>query len=146
MDDARYLPASVLRRRRNPSGGQHTVAGGTEPEGRGGQSDALPNPPGKPCSEPPDGGWGFCQSGVCRGTDYPLPCRNPHGLRCYAGAGDAAPGEPPVADPLPGRGEERLWDLAKKCGSTVSAISQANHLEGEPEAGRMLLIPAYPNT
>ena len=43
-------------------------------------------------------------------------------------------------------GEERLWDLAKKCGSTVSAISRANHLEGEPEAGRMLLIPAYPNT
>ena len=43
-------------------------------------------------------------------------------------------------------GEERLWDLAKRCGSTVSAISQANHLEGEPEAGRMLLIPAYPNT
>lgn len=43
-------------------------------------------------------------------------------------------------------GEERLWDLAKKCGSTVEAISQANHLEGEPEAGRMLLIPAYPNT
>ncbi len=43
-------------------------------------------------------------------------------------------------------GEERLWDLAKKCGSTVSAISQANHLEGEPETGRMLLIPAYPNT
>lgn len=36
---------------------------------------------------------------------------------------------------------ERLWDLAKICGTTVSAICQANGLSGEPESGRMLLIP-----
>ena len=36
---------------------------------------------------------------------------------------------------------ERLWDLAKNCGTTVSAICQANGLNGEPESGRMLLIP-----
>lgn len=36
---------------------------------------------------------------------------------------------------------DRLWDLAKACGSTVEAICQANAIEGEPEQGRMLLIP-----
>ena len=34
-----------------------------------------------------------------------------------------------------------LWNVAKKCGSTVSAIMQANGLAQEPEQGRMLLIP-----
>ena len=38
-------------------------------------------------------------------------------------------------------GTEPLWDLAKRCGSTVSAIRAANGLEGEPIRGRMLLIP-----
>lgn len=38
-------------------------------------------------------------------------------------------------------GEEDLWTLAKCCGSTVEAIQQANHLQQEPEKGRMLLIP-----
>ena len=36
---------------------------------------------------------------------------------------------------------ERLWDLAKGCGTTVKAICQANGLSDEPESGRMLLIP-----
>lgn len=36
---------------------------------------------------------------------------------------------------------DRLWDVAKACGSTVSAIRQANGIETEPEQGRMLLIP-----
>lgn len=40
------------------------------------------------------------------------------------------------------RGErESLWDLAKRCGSTVGAIRRINKLEGEPEEGRLLLIP-----
>lgn len=34
-----------------------------------------------------------------------------------------------------------LWTIAKSCGSTVSAIMQANGLLQEPEQGRMLLIP-----
>lgn len=38
-------------------------------------------------------------------------------------------------------GEQSLWELAKSCGSTVEAITGANRLEGEPEPGRMLLIP-----
>lgn len=38
-------------------------------------------------------------------------------------------------------GTARLWDLAKGNGSTVAAIREVNKLEGEPEAGRMLLIP-----
>ena len=38
-------------------------------------------------------------------------------------------------------GTDSLWDLARCSGSTVEAIRQANGLEGEPEPGRMLLIP-----
>ena len=38
-------------------------------------------------------------------------------------------------------GQEGLWGLAKKCGSTVEAIVQANKLSGEPEEGQLLLIP-----
>lgn len=36
---------------------------------------------------------------------------------------------------------ENLWSIAKRCGSTVEAIQKANGLEGEPENGKMLLIP-----
>lgn len=38
-------------------------------------------------------------------------------------------------------GSEPLWNLAKRCGSTVSAIRAANHLEEEPIREQMLLIP-----
>lgn len=38
-------------------------------------------------------------------------------------------------------GNRRLWDIARECGSTVSAIETANGLTGEPEKDRMLLIP-----
>lgn len=38
-------------------------------------------------------------------------------------------------------GEERLWDVAKCCNSTVGAIMEANHLQGEPDSEQMLLIP-----
>lgn len=37
--------------------------------------------------------------------------------------------------------EETLWDIAKYCGSTVSAIQRLNRLEQEPEENRLLLIP-----
>ena len=36
---------------------------------------------------------------------------------------------------------EKLWDIAKRCGSTVYSIRRANGLEDEPDVGRMLLIP-----
>ena len=36
---------------------------------------------------------------------------------------------------------ELLWDLAKRCGTTVSAICQINGLNDEPDPGKMLLIP-----
>ena len=39
------------------------------------------------------------------------------------------------------RREETLWDIAKVCGSTVSAIQRLNKLEREPEENRLLLIP-----
>lgn len=38
-------------------------------------------------------------------------------------------------------GKGSLWELAKRCGSTVDAIRQANRLTGEPEKDQMLLIP-----
>ena len=38
-------------------------------------------------------------------------------------------------------GDEPLWDIAKKCGTTVDAIREANQLAQEPEKGQMLLIP-----
>ena len=38
-------------------------------------------------------------------------------------------------------GKRRLWDVAKENGSTVEAIRQANHLQGEPEDSTVLLIP-----
>ena len=39
------------------------------------------------------------------------------------------------------KGNRRLWDVAKESGSTVETIMQANHLEEEPENGKLLLIP-----
>ncbi len=38
-------------------------------------------------------------------------------------------------------GDESLWELAKKNGSTVEAIQKANALQGDPDAEKMLLIP-----
>ena len=37
--------------------------------------------------------------------------------------------------------DETLWDIAKYCGSTVSAIQRLNKLDSEPEENRLLLIP-----
>lgn len=38
-------------------------------------------------------------------------------------------------------GEETLWSLAKRCGSTVAAIEKANALQEDPAPDRWLLIP-----
>lgn len=38
-------------------------------------------------------------------------------------------------------GEDSLWELAKRTGSTVQAIMQANGLQQEPDSDRLLLIP-----
>ena len=38
-------------------------------------------------------------------------------------------------------GQEELWTLAKKHGSTVEAILTANNLQGEPDPDKILLIP-----
>lgn len=38
-------------------------------------------------------------------------------------------------------GEESLWEIAKRCGSTVDAIQSANKLTNEPVGNPMLLIP-----
>ena len=38
-------------------------------------------------------------------------------------------------------GEDDLWNLAKKCGSTVEAIQEANGLQEEAAPDRLLLIP-----
>ena len=38
-------------------------------------------------------------------------------------------------------GTESLWQIAKRTGATVESILETNHLAGEPETGKMLLIP-----
>ncbi len=38
-------------------------------------------------------------------------------------------------------GNQRLWDIARECGSTVDAIVQANQFETQPDADQILLIP-----
>lgn len=38
-------------------------------------------------------------------------------------------------------GGESLWEIAKRCGSTVNAIQEANDLQEEPLPERMILIP-----
>ena len=38
-------------------------------------------------------------------------------------------------------GQESLWELAKRCGSTPEAIRNANGIREEPESDKMLLIP-----
>lgn len=38
-------------------------------------------------------------------------------------------------------GDKSLWELAKSCGSTVSAICKANGLDGEPDSNKMLIVP-----
>jgi hypothetical protein len=49
------------------------------------------------------------------------------------------PGRPSlILRPL---GDDDLWGVAKRCGSTVDAIMRANQLTDEPERDRMLLIP-----
>lgn len=51
-----------------------------------------------------------------------------------------APDQPSVVIRRKEKGQ-RLWDLAKQCGSTVRSIERLNALEGEPEDDRLLLIP-----
>lgn len=54
-----------------------------------------------------------------------------------------------VSEPDPNRpslilrraGTDRLWDMAKRTGSTVEAIQKANDLHEEPDSDRILLIP-----
>lgn len=55
-------------------------------------------------------------------------------------AGTPDPERPSVIIRSRGK-DESLWDLAKRCGSTVGAIKRLNKLEGEPEEDRLLLIP-----
>ena len=37
--------------------------------------------------------------------------------------------------------DQSIWNLAKQCGSTVKEIERINHLQGQPSADQMLLIP-----
>ena len=52
---------------------------------------------------------------------------------------EADPSRPSLI--LRSSGGESLWELAKRSGSTVAAISAANGLSGEPSEEQMLLIP-----
>lgn len=57
------------------------------------------------------------------------------------------PGQQRQSDPnrpaliLQRAGDKGLWDIAKANHSTMDAIRKANHLQGDPQPGQMLLIP-----
>jgi hypothetical protein len=38
-------------------------------------------------------------------------------------------------------GSNCLWDIAKEAGTTVEAVKRANHLQDEPPADKVLIIP-----
>ena len=86
------------------------------------------------------------------GDSVTLRCHYPVTAQVYSGqkipmVSELELGERKEPDPnrpsiiLKRAGEEGIWPIAKSCGSTVAAIRQANHLEGEPQKGQMLLIP-----
>lgn len=52
---------------------------------------------------------------------------------------ESDPGRPSLI--LRRAGTDRLWDVAKRTGSTVDAIKKANDLQQEPDSDRVLLIP-----
>ena len=52
---------------------------------------------------------------------------------------EADPGRPSLILCRPGK--ESLWSIARRCGSTVSAIEEANGFSGEIPGDRMILIP-----
>jgi hypothetical protein len=67
----------------------------------------------------------------------------PIGMVCGLRAGEPRDPDPerPSVIIRSRKPEETLWDIAKYCGSTVSAIQRLNRLEQEPEENRLLLIP-----
>ena len=67
-----------------------------------------------------------------------------HSVSCVTGMTLGELQEPDPMRPsviLRRAGNQRLWDIAKSCGSTVEEIRGINRLEGEPVPERMLLIP-----
>lgn len=54
-------------------------------------------------------------------------------------AGEPDPGRPSLI--LCRVGEDSLWEIAKRSGSTVELIEKANSLTQEPEEGKMLIVP-----
>ena len=73
-----------------------------------------------------------------------INARATSGLAMVNGLTLGDPAEPDPARPsviLCRVGERSLWQIAKESGSTVAAIRRANRLEGEPDQGKMLLIP-----
>lgn len=70
-------------------------------------------------------------------------CASPMEMVAGVKLGDPVPPDPerPSVIIRCRRDQETLWDLAKRCGSTVGAIRRLNRLDGEPEEDRLLLIP-----
>lgn len=85
-------------------------------------------------------GWSMEQSMALRLGSV---CTTPIGIVSGIRAGERREPDPErpgviIRTKKPG---ETLWDIAKYCGSTVSAIQRLNRLEKEPEENRLLLIP-----
>jgi len=94
----------------------------------------------------------YAQAQVIPGTDS-IQLRSDVPVQLIAAGGQGMPmvtrveaGEKKEPDPnrpslVLRRANGRLWDLARASGSTMAAIREANGLTGEPEPGKMLLIP-----
>lgn len=111
----------------------------TIPAGEDGDMEALVSSMGQPQTAP--GADGFALNGQVR-----LSTRTTGGSGVPMVTGltvgemqEPDPGSPSLILCRPGG--EGLWNLAKRCGSTVQAIQNANGLEEEPSAERILLIP-----
>lgn len=75
---------------------------------------------------------------LCRTKELVESMEIVSGLR-LAEAAQKDPNRPSLI--LQRMGKDSLWDLAKRTGSTVASIMQANGLETEPQTGEMIMIP-----
>lgn len=95
----------------------------------------------RPLTPPmPQGSTGGCRAEL----PLQLTTTGGHGIPMITGLERLPDSEPDPQRPsliLRRAGNESLWEIGKKCGSTVAAIRSANKLQEEPKPGQMLLIP-----
>lgn len=92
----------------------------------------------------PIGGFGFAGNSASACLQLDIQTMSETGVTMVTGMELGEPTEPNPDRPsliLCKTGAHRLWDVAKRTGSTVEAIQKANGLQQEPDGDRVLLIP-----